>query len=186
MPKIARPSDMTSRLATSSATCTGLRSGSSSTDRHNSIAPVSAASRDNSGMLCGDCVETGVARRPGQHHGLAEALHRIVGARMLRHQEHAEFHVWLPKKRYRVVRSVIPKSAGPESKLKLSSRRRAGIRGSAARTAEQRIPACAGMTAWPSFREVRGVARRAGQFQYVHAVIGAVDDVDEAAIVDLD
>jgi hypothetical protein len=54
MPKIARPSDITSRLATSSATCTGLSSGRSSTDRHNSIDPVSAASRDNSGMLCSD------------------------------------------------------------------------------------------------------------------------------------
>src|SRR5690348_14979310 len=43
----------------------------------------------------GDRVEAGIPRRPRQHDRFTEALDRIVRTRVLRHHEHAEFHVWL-------------------------------------------------------------------------------------------
>ena len=40
-----------------------------------------------------DAIEPGIARDLGQLDRLAETAHRIVRARVLRHQERAEFHL---------------------------------------------------------------------------------------------
>ena len=43
-----------------------------------------------------NAIEPGIAGEAGQFRGLAKPAHRIVRARVLGHQEHAEFHLFLP------------------------------------------------------------------------------------------